>query len=255
MAFGAAVQSGNGSAEFATTRWSLIFSGRISDGDQSDSALAELCQIYWRPVFSFICRGGHAAAEAQDLTQEFFLRILHGKILDYADPARGRFRCFLLKSLKNFLIDADIKARRHKRGGGIQFISLEQWMAEAPSRLTLPAGVVDSCSAEAVFDLRWAASVAEEALRQLRMQCESNGHRRVYDVLNEYLTADRGSISYQRLSTMLGISTGSVKRLMHEFRTQYRSLLREAVAETIANPADVDDEVRYLCAALSAALS
>jgi RNA polymerase sigma factor (sigma-70 family) len=253
----AGVQAGDHSADFATTRWSLILRSRISaeHSSQNQDALARLCQIYWRPIFTFISRRGYVVSDAQDLTQEFFLLIFERKIFECADPSRGRFRSFLLKSLKNFLIDAEVKRHRRKRGGDIEFISLEQWMAQAPSQLNIPAHALESCSAEALFDLRWAATVAEEALRRLRAECESSGRRRVYEVLGDYLTADRASISYGRLSTILGISTSCVKRLMHEFRKRYRALLREEIGQTVENAADVDDELRYLCAALSAAAS
>jgi RNA polymerase sigma-70 factor (ECF subfamily) len=180
------------------------------------------------------------------------MMILQGKIFSSADPDRGRFRCFLLKSLKNFLIDAEIKRHRHKRGGDSDFVSWEELVAEAPSQLLISLRALESSPTEALFDLRWAASVAEQALRRLREECESQGHRRTFETLRDYLTADRTEISYEYLAEILGVSTTTVKRLMHEFRTRYRRLLREEIAETVEDGADVDDEIRYLCAALSA---
>ncbi len=179
------------------------------------------------------------------------MMILQDKFFASANPNRGRFRCFLLKSLKNFLIDAEIKRHRHKRGGDFAFVSWEELMAEAPSQLLISARAVESCPAETLFDLRWAASVAEQALRRLREECESQGHRRTYGALRDYLTADRTEISYEHLSKILGVSTSTVKRLMHQFRARYRRLLREEIAETVEDGADVDDEIRYLCRALS----
>jgi RNA polymerase sigma-70 factor (ECF subfamily) len=232
----------------------LILSQGVSDAPCSGrDALSQLCQIYWRPIFTFIRRHGYAVPDAEDLTQDFFVLVLEGKLLASADPSRGRFRCFLLKSLKNFLINAQIKRHRHKRGGDFVFISWETWMAEAPSQLIISAQTLESCPAETLFDLRWAATVAEQALRRLREECESRGHRRVYETLRDYLTANRTDISYEQLSEVLGVSTAVVKRLMHEFRTRYRRLLREEVAETVEDGADVEDEIRYLCTALSAA--
>ncbi len=252
---GDVVQNGSGPASFATTRWGLILSQRTSGDEQCSArgALAQLCQIYWRPIFAFICRRGHPAADAQDLTQDFFVLILEGKLLQSADPGRGRFRSLLLKSLNNFLIDADTKRKRRKRGGNIQFVSWEEWMAEAPSQLSISAHALESCPADTLFDVRWAATVAEQALRRLREECESRGQRRVYDALSDYLTADRTEISYSHLSTLLGVAETSVKRLMHEFRTRYRMFLREEIENTVENGAEVDDEIRYLCGALSAA--
>jgi len=204
-----------------------------------------------RPIFTFICRHGYPVPDAQDLTQDFFMMILQDKFFASANPNRGRFRCFLLKSLKNFLIDAEIKRHRHKRGGDFAFVSWEELMAEAPSQLLISARAVESCPAETLFDLRWAASVAEQALRRLREECESQGHRRTYGALRDYLTVDRTEISYEHLSKILGVSTSTVKRLMHQFRARYRRLLREEIAETVEDGADVDDEIRYLCRALS----
>lgn len=238
--------------QFVTTRWSLILTQRFSDADSSArEQLAQLCQIYWRPIFAFICRQGYAPPDAQDLTQDFFVLILEGRLFASADPDRGRFRCFLLKSLKNFLMDADKKRRRHKRGGNFSFVSWEQWMAEAPSQLLIPAQALETCSAEKLFDLRWAASVAERALLRLREECESRGHRRLYESLRGHLTTDRTDTSYARLADILGVSDSVVKRLMHEFRVHYRRLLREEVAATVENDADVDQEIRYLCTVLS----
>ncbi|HKP92299.1 MAG TPA: sigma-70 family RNA polymerase sigma factor [Chthoniobacterales bacterium] len=239
---------------FATTRWSLIRQ-RFAPADRSgiDPGLAQLCQIYWRPIFTFIYRRGYSAPDAQDLTQDFFLMLLEGKLLESADPERGRFRSLLLRSLKNFLIDAAVKRRRHKRGGQVQFVSWEKWMADAPPQLSIPSTAVESCAPESLFDAGWAAAIAEEALRRLRLECESKGRRRVYEVLHKYLTADRGETSYEQLSRALGVPEPSIKSLLHHFRTRYRTLLREEIAKTVESEANVDEEIRYLCATLSAA--
>ncbi len=177
--------------------------------------------------------------------------ILDGKLLQSADPARGRFRALLLKSLKNFLIDAAVKSQRHKRGGGVQFVSWEKWMADAPAQLALPAAAMELSPPEALFDAGWAAAIAEEALRRLRLECESKGRRRVYEVLHRYLAAERAEICYEDLSRALGVPEPSVKSLLHHFRIRYRSLLREEIAKTVESEANVDDEIRYLCATLS----
>jgi RNA polymerase sigma-70 factor (ECF subfamily) len=237
---------------FATTRWSLIRIGGAA-GARSDAneSLAQLCQIYWRPIFTFIYRRGYSAQDAQDLTQDFFLVILEGSILQSADPSRGRFRSLLIRSLKNFLIDAQVKGRTQKRGGDLQFVSWEKWMAETPGQVSISAQAMATSPPEALFDLSWAAAIAEEALRRLRVECESKGRRRVYEVLNGYLTSERGEISYQNLSVRLGLPEPSVKSLLHQFRARYRALLREEVAKTVETEAEVKDEIRYLCATLS----
>lgn len=238
---------------FVTTRWSLI-RNRCGSGSRIEinPDLAQLCQIYWRPIFTFIYRRGHSPQDAQDLTQDFFLMILEGNFLQSADPERGKFRSLLLKSLKNFLIDAAAKRRRHKRGGGAQFVSLEQWMADAPSQLAMPLATMESVPPEALFDAGWAAAIAGEALRRLRMECESKGRRRVFEVLHRYLGTEKTDICYEALSRELGVPEPSVKSLLHHFRIRYRSLLREEVAKTVGTEGNVNDEIRYLCATLCA---
>ena len=238
---------------FHTTRWSLIRQRRPPGArSQVDPGLAQLCQIYWRPIFSYIYRRGYSAPDAQDLTQDFFLMIMDGKLLQSADPTRGRFRSLLLRSLDNFLIDAADRRRRHKRGGQVQFVSWEIWMVDAPAQLHLSPAALESAPPEALFDAGWAAAIAEEALRRLRLECESKGRRRVYEVLHVYLTADRAEICHEQLSRALGVPEPSVKSLLHHFRKRYRSLLREEIAKTVESAANVDDEIRYLCATLSA---
>ncbi len=171
--------------------------------------------------------------------------IMGGNFLQSADPKRGRFRSLLLRSLKNFLIDAAVKSRRHKRGGQVQFVSWEKWMADAPAQLSLSAGAMDASPPELLFDAGWAAAIAEEALRRLRLECESKGRRRVYEVLHPYLTSERSEISYEELSGELSVPELAVKSLLHHFRTRYRALLREEVAKTVETEANVDDEIRY----------
>jgi RNA polymerase sigma factor (sigma-70 family) len=240
-------------ASFATTRWSLIRPRLAPDSSREiDPALAHLCQIYWRPIFTFIYRRGHSAEDAQDLTQDFFVTLLEGKLLESADPDRGRFRSLLLRSLKNFLIDASMKRRRHKRGGRTEFVSWEKWMADAPAQLALSPGAIAAAPPEKLFDAGWAAAIAEEALRRLRLECESKGRRRVYEVLHKYLTTERAEVSYDVLSPALGVPEASVKSLLYHFRARYRMLLREEVAKTVGSMGNVDEEIRYLCATLSA---
>jgi RNA polymerase sigma factor (sigma-70 family) len=246
-------ESAGAVARFVTTRWSLIRPRCVPEaGIEVDPALAHLCQIYWRPIFTYIYRRGYSAPDAQDLTQDFFVMLMEGNLLQSADPKRGRFRALLLTSLQNFLIDAAVKRRRYKRGGDVQFVSWENWMADATAQLSLPLATIDSSPPEALFDAGWAAAIAEEALRRLRMECESKGRRRVYEALHPYLTTERAEISYQDLSRILGMPEPTVKSLLHQFRTRYRSLLREEVAKTVESEANVDDEIRYLCATLSA---
>ena len=218
---------------------------------KAHEALADLCKTYWRPIFAFICRRGYSVPDAQDLTQDFFLMVLEGDLLKRADPSRGRFRSLLLKALQDFLVDDTIRKRARKRGGDMKFVSWDEWIAEAPSHLSVSAQEAEKWPAEKIYDVRWAATAAEHALRHLGEECEARGRRRVFDVLSDYLAAERRDVSYQKLSKSLGVPEASVKRLVHQLRQRYRALLREEVAQTVEKPEDVDDELRYLCAALA----
>jgi len=176
------------------------------------------------------------------------MTIVQGQLLQQADPAKGRFRSLLLRALQNFLIDKHDKSNARKRGGEQQFVSWDEWMAESPSHLSLPANALDVWTAERFFDVRWAATVVEQALRRLREECELRGRRRVFDTLQGTLSADRDEVSYVDLAKDLGVGERAVKRL----RRRYRFLLRAEVARTVGKEAEVEEEIRYLCAALAA---
>ena len=245
-------RGGEGPREFITTRWSLILSAsNASEEQKTRDALAELCRTYWRPVFSFVCRRGYSTEDAQDLTQDFFVTILEQNWLQHADRNRGRFRSLLLKSLQNFLVNAAEKAHAHKRGGGAEFISWDDWMAEAQLQLSIPIQALDSVPPERIFDLTWATTVVEHAFQRLREECESRGKLWLFQALSSHLTDERDELSYANLSADLGVAETIVKKQLHKMRERYRALLRAEVSRTVGNPADVDDEIRYLCAALA----
>ncbi|MEP6810020.1 MAG: sigma-70 family RNA polymerase sigma factor [Chthoniobacterales bacterium] len=244
-------KNGSGARRFGTTRWSIILAASAGSEDASRTAMAELCRAYWRPIFAFVCRRGNSPADAQDLTQDFFVTVLSGNLLQRADPERGRFRSLLLKSLQNFLVNEHTKRGAEKRGGAVEFVSWDDWMTEAPSHLSLSRRVLDSSSPEKLFDIRWAATVVERALARLREEYEAAGRRRVFDSLKSYLAAERNEISLAQSASFLGVPDASVKRLLHQLRVRYRALLREEVASTVATEEDVEDEVRHLCAVLA----
>ena len=240
--------------QFNTTRWSLVLScadSRIASVVARD-ALSELCKMYWRPIFAYICRRGYSIEDAEDLAQDFFTSLLQGPLLDRADPERGRFRSLLLKALQDFLGHASEKLRAQKRGGGMKFVSWDDWMAEAPSQLSFSAQALNSWSPEQLFDLRWAATVVEQALRRLREECQSKQRLRLFDTLSAYLATDRSDVSYHNLATILGIAEPAVRKQLHNLRRRYRWLIREEVAQTVESPSDVEDEIRHLCATLAA---
>jgi DNA-directed RNA polymerase specialized sigma24 family protein len=241
-------------AAFVTTRWSLILSGANSKIGEKDTraALAELCRIYWRPIFVFVSRRGYSAEDAEDLTQDFFVMILESDWLQNVDRSRGRFRSLLLKSLQNFLSDAADKTYARKRGGDVTFVSWDAWTAEAPAQLSMSTQTLNSLPAERLFDVHWAATVVERALRRLRDECERKGRLRVFNVLSAYLTAEREDVSCTSLAATLGVPQGAAKKLLYRMRQRYRWFLRDEVANTVENPADVQEELRHLCGALAA---
>jgi RNA polymerase sigma factor (sigma-70 family) len=250
----AGIQGASEPRLFATTRWTLILSAANSENEEQKTrhALAEVCRTYWRPIFSFVCRRGYSTEDAQDLTQDYFVMILESNWLQHADPNRGRFRSLLLRSLQNFLNNAAEKNHARKRGGDVEFVSWDDWMAEAPPQLSISAEAQESLPPERLFDLHWAATVVEQALRRLREECESKGRLRLFDALSVHLTAERADVSYANLSATLGVADTVVKKQLHNMRQRYRWLLRDQVAHTVENPTDVEDEIRHLCAALAA---
>jgi DNA-directed RNA polymerase specialized sigma24 family protein len=239
--------------EFVTTRWSLIFSAANlgTEEQKAREALAELCRTYWRPIFLFVRARGYSIEEAQDLTQDFFVTILRNNWFQHADRNRGRFRSLLLRSLQNFLVNSTEKAHAHKRGGGVEFISWDDWMAEAQSQLSIPVQALDSLPPERIFDLTWATTVVEHAFQRLREECEGKGKLWLFKALSSHLTDERDEVSYAKLSAELGMAETAVKKQLHNMRQRYRSLLRDEVSQTVEDPADVDDEIRYLCASLA----
>lgn len=238
---------------FVTTHWSVVLAcGRDRNGEnRGRQALSELCHTYWRPIYAFVCRRGYSPQDAQDLTQDFFMRVIEGNLLPLADPNRGRFRTLLLCALQNFLADKRDQSKTKRRGGHLNFVQWEDWIAESPSYLSMNSNELNGSSPQRLFDVRWAATVAEQALRRLAVECESRGRRRVFDILSRYLTADRTEVSYAKISSMLSIPEVTVKRLLHQLRVRYRAFLRDEVSQTVENEAELEDEIRYLCAALA----
>ena len=240
--------------QFKTTRWSVVLScaGSGVESAAARDALSELCKTYWRPIFGYICRRGYSTQDAEDLTQDFFASLLKGPLLQRADPERGRFRSLLLKGLQDFLGHATEKLNAHKRGGGLKFVSWDDWMAEAPSQLTISTQALNSWSPERLYDLRWAATVVEQALHRLREECQSKKRLRLFETLSLYLASERADVSYHSLATTLGIAESAVKKQLHNLRRRYRWLLCNEVAQTVENPSDVEGEIRHLCATLAA---
>ena len=227
---------------FATTQWQLVVDCCETDPPVAEAALAELCEIYWRPIYFYIRRRGYGVEDAEDLTQDFFAHILAKQWLDRADPMRGKFRAFLLTSLKRFLIDANERAKTQKRGGSVAFISFH----EATAELQYIAGEGNQPSPEATFDAHWAASVVREALRRLAERYENEGKGAIFRALKPFLAGEAG-MSTRQLANSLGLTVSGLKTLLYRMRQRYGELLRDEVAKTLTDPNDVDAEISYLC--------
>jgi RNA polymerase sigma factor (sigma-70 family) len=215
-----------------------------------ESALAELCRLYWYPLYIFARRRGHSPEDAQDLTQGFFLHLLEHRALRSVDRLKGKFRSFLLASFQNYLSDMADRARRLKRGGDKEFVHLDT--EEAEERYQLEP--IESLTAEKIFDARWAMTVLGEALKQLGQEYASAGKTSTFETLRVFLDPDNSLAvpSYEEVANQLKVSTGGVKTLIHRLRRRYTALLREEVGRTVSDPAEIDEEIHALCDALIA---
>lgn len=211
------------------------------------SALEQLCRSYWFPLHAFVRRRGFEPAEAEDLTQEFFIRLLASDGLAAASPERGRFRTFLLGSLKNFLANEWDKSRRLKRGGHLEFLDWDALEPEARGRLE-PAGPGGD---ETAFDREWAETLVQGVLARLRAEVEGDSGPERFAALKPFLVTEAPA-TYAEVGTHLGLSEGAVKSAIFRLRRRYAELLRAAVADTVGGDVDVDDEIRHLFAALAA---
>jgi RNA polymerase sigma-70 factor (ECF subfamily) len=236
-----------GSPVFATTHWSLVLAAGDKDAAQSAAALERLCQTYWYPVYAYVRRKGFSAEDAQDLTQEFFRRLLERNWLPQADRQRGRFRSFLLGAVNHFLAHQWERAKAIKRGGRILFQSLDDETFE--QRYVQEAQVV--CSPEDLYEQRWATTLLQTVLVRLREEEAAANRLAQFNALEICLTGDRRSETYSELAERLGTTDGALKMAAHRLRSRYAQLLKDEIANTVAQPDEVQDEVRHLFAVLS----
>jgi RNA polymerase sigma-70 factor (ECF subfamily) len=229
---------------FATTRWSLIVAARGKSPDARE-ALAELCRLYWYPLYAYIRRCGHDPNEAEDLTQEFFAKLLERDDLAELDPDRGRFRSFLLAACRHFLSNQRDRAQTMKRGGDRRHSSLD--FADADRRYT--AEPSHEQTPERLFDRRWALTLLDHVMQRLRQHYEIANQLALFERLKGSLAGEAGS-SYAEAATALGMNEGAVKVAAHRLRKRYRELLRDEIGQTVEDPAAVDDEIRDLFLAL-----
>jgi RNA polymerase sigma factor (sigma-70 family) len=236
-----------GSAQFTTTHWSVVLAARDGGSEQAEAALARLCACYWYPLYAFVRRRGFSPHDAEDLTQEFFYRLLDRNYLNAVDYRKGRFRTFLLMAVERFLANEWRRVRTHKRGGHIRFISMEQQAAE--QRYLLEA--VSWLSPEKIFEQNWALALLDRALQRLRNEFEADGKGEKFQRLKSFLTAEGAPSSYAELAAQLRTSEAALKMAVSRLRARYGELLREEVANTVSADGDVEDELRALMSSLS----
>lgn len=240
--------SKNSASRFHTTRWSVVLAaGRDSSPDQKQ-ALAALCEVYWQPLYLFVRRQGHNAADAQDLTQAFFARLLEKNDFAHVRPERGRFRAFLLASMRNFLANEWDRSQAKKRGGGIRHFSIDFPRGEH-SYLAEPA---DTRTPESVFDREWALTLLDLVHQELREQYARKDQALLFEKLKGSLTAGPPVESYGTLAEELDMSEGAVRVAAHRLRRRFAELLRAEIAETVADEDEIDNEIRFLFMALRA---
>ncbi len=232
--------------DFTTTQWSLVLAAGQRGSAEAEHALAVLCQRYWFPLYAFARRRVTEVHEAQDLTQEFFVRLLEKNSLAAASPERGRFRSFLLASLKNFLANEWDRTTAQKRGGDRQCLSLD-WEA-GESRLSFEPSHSDT--PERGFERQWALTLLDNVVRRLQDEFAAVGKSRQFELLKETLTGGRAALDYVAVANDLAISEEAARQAVHRLRKRYRELLRDEVAATVETPDEVEDEIGRLFQAL-----
>ncbi len=234
-------------ARFATTRWTMVLAAGRRSSPAAARALEDLCRAYWYPLYAYVRRRGHAKADAEDLTQAFFARLLEKDFLRSAAREKGRFRTFMLVAFQRFCANEWDRARAQKRGGGQVVLSLNIDTAERRYH----AEPADELSADRIFERRWALTLIEQAMARLRREYEAAGKGRDFDQLKAFLTADGDAIPYAELAGKLGQSEGTLRVAVHRLRKRFREVFRLEIAQTVSRPEDIDGELRHLLAALS----
>jgi DNA-directed RNA polymerase specialized sigma24 family protein len=234
----------NPPGQFPTTCWSVVLAARGTPQGDALAALETLCAAYWFPLYAFIRSRGLPAHSAEDLTQSFFTRLIEKGVLDAVDRSKGRLRAFLLAACKDFLANHRDYEGRKKRGGGRQFVPID-----AEGRLGALAA--QGLTPEALFDRKWAVALLERVLERLAAEMDSAGRSALFDRLKPVLLGESQAPSYSDVAVPLGMTEGAVKVAAHRLRARYRELLRDEIGQTVADPADIEDEIRALFQALA----
>jgi len=237
----------HGPAAFTTTHWSVVLEAQ-GESPAAQEALEKLCRIYWRPIYSFVRREGARPEEAQDLTQGFFALLLERQDLRTVRKEKGRLRSYLLTALKHFLADEHRRAMAIKRGKGQRLIPLEELRTEERGDME----PTDPLTAERIYERRWASTLLDRVLRGLEDQYRARGNDALFDSFNQLLGDEPGAPSHAEIAARLGMTENAVSQAFHRFRQSYQSLLREEIAHTVATPADIESELRYLIGVIRA---
>lgn len=231
---------------FATTHWSIVLAAGHGSQPDSKAALAKLCEAYWYPLYAYVRRRGYDADESQDLTQEFFTVLLEKESLRAADRERGRFRSFLLTAMRRFLTKEWAKAHAKKRGGARTPIPLDP--RDGETRYALEPS--HDWTPERIYERRWAMTLLDQVMAELRGKYAADGKEQLFDSLKALLIRAADAPPYSRIAADLGMTEGGVKVAVHRLRRRYRELLHSVIAQTVAHPDDVDDELRFLRTAI-----
>lgn len=232
---------------FVTTRWTVVLSAGHKSSPQSDQALGDLCQTYWYPLYAYARRHGHPREDAEDLTQAFFERFLAKNYLEGLSAERGKFRAFLLAAFKHFLANEWDKAQRQKRGGGALHLSLDWQSAEDKYRLEPP----DLRSPDRLYDREWTLALLERVILRLEQENAAEGKAALFQRARAFLTLGEDAIPYAQAAAELALDEGALRVAVHRLRKRYRTLLRDEIAQTLADPQQVAEELRSLQAALA----
>jgi RNA polymerase sigma-70 factor (ECF subfamily) len=233
-------------ASFATTHWSTVLLTGQTGSPQAEAALAKLCQTYWYPLYVFVRRQGHSPEDAEDLVQGFFARVLEKDYLKGADPAKGKFRSFLLMMLKRYMANEWDRANRQKRGSGQTIISLDADTTE----LRYQTELADEMTPERAFERQWALTLLQQVLEGLETEYRGAGRAQLFEALKALLSGGKADCSYAEIGQRLGTTEGTVKVTVHRLRRRYRQLLKQEIAHTVSGPEEVEEEIRELFAVL-----
>ncbi len=232
---------------FATTHWTVVLAAGKRHTPQSDHALEELCRTYWFPLYAYVRRRGHNKQDAEDLVQEFFARFLGKNYLAGLSAERGRFRAFLLASLKHFLANEWDRLRAQKRGGGAAHLSLDWQTADTKFQVA----ATNEPSPDKAFDREWALALLAKVIERLQQECAADGKAKLFEQLKIFLMAGKGEAAHGEVAQTLGMEEGAVRVAVHRLRKRYRVLLRDEIAQTLTDESQVDEEMRALFGAFA----